>query len=70
MDNRIRQIHLSAARLSGEKRSCTGKIDYKSEASAEKAARKLNESGKAHHKLEHYPCPFCGGWHIGRVHKP
>jgi hypothetical protein len=61
MDTGIEMLHMRAAILAGRERSCNGKVNYKSEETAAKAAAKMNSSGKAKHELEPYPCPFCEG---------
>lgn len=66
MDEKIKQLHLNAGKICGEEHTCKGKINYKSEETALKAADSLNKSGKARHEVEPYPCVFCSGWHIGR----
>lgn len=67
MDEELKQLHINAALKAGEERSCGKKIDYKSEETASKAAVSINKKGKARNELEPYPCPFCNGWHIGKV---
>jgi hypothetical protein len=67
MDTKTYMLHLYAGKLSGEASTCNGKIDYRSEHTAIKAANSLNKSGKARHKVEPYPCYFCKGWHVGRT---
>lgn len=62
--------HLLAGKLYGEDATCGGiekkkKIDYKSYASASKAAMAMMRKGAK--DLESYPCYWCDGWHIGRV---
>jgi hypothetical protein len=47
----------------GRKNSCGKKIDYKSQASAERAAKKV--AIKFGRPFEGYECWFCRGWHIG-----
>jgi|SRR5271157_6183104 len=41
------------------------KIDYKSQETCEKSARKLAE--KFGRPFDAYQCGFCGGWHIGNA---
>jgi hypothetical protein len=48
----------------GRANSCTGKADYKSEATALKAKMNM-ERKRAPKKFEVYNCWWCGGWHIG-----
>lgn len=44
------------------------KIDHVTEAAAEKAAKHLAEwKGK---EYSPYPCPVCGGWHVGHRRTP
>ena len=61
--------HRKAALAAGRKSACGTKIDYRSSASADKAAGKMTAKRRAAgdgKELEAYPCPFCGGWHVGR----
>lgn len=64
MDEVTRQLHLDAGRRYGREATCGVKIDYKSEASAQRAATKMMAKGSK--ELEAYPCAWCDGWHIGR----
>jgi len=68
MDAELIELHKKAALSSGKNRACEGKINFKSEETAEKAASRLNKKTNRpnFHLLEAYPCPFCEGWHIGR----
>lgn len=68
MDAELVELHKKAALSSGKDRACEGKINFKSEETAEKAAARLNKKTDRpnFHLLEAYPCPFCEGWHIGR----
>lgn len=64
-------LHLMAGRSCGEKATCGDestkrKIKHKSEKEAIAHAAHLNE-GAGTHPVEHYPCPFCFYWHVGRV---
>jgi len=43
-----------------------GKVDYKSEETATKAALGMNNKPSTRNTLEPYECMWCGGWHIGR----
>jgi hypothetical protein len=54
-------------KVSGEGRSCTGKINYRGELRAWEAALQMfNKTGK---KFKAYKCAFChGGWHIAHKH--
>lgn len=73
MDDATRKAHLAAASAAGRDASCGTKIDYRSEASADKAATSMNHRKAAAgdpKSLEAYPCPFCGGWHVGRRMSP
>ena len=69
MDNLTRLTHMYNGMIAGEESTCENKIDYKSEASAEKAAAKMNAKPTTRNELEAYPCYWCEGWHIGRVYK-
>lgn len=59
--------HIAAGLLAGRDATHGNKIDYKSEVSADKAAKKMNAKPTTRHLLEAYPCAFCRGWHIGRI---
>jgi len=61
-----RKVQRLISYLCGKESTCGNKINYKSEESATRAAKDLNEKGKARHELEPYQCPFCNGWHVGR----
>ena len=43
-------------------RSCSGKVRYGHQETAERVARHLASKGRS---LEPYPCPYCDGWHWG-----
>lgn len=68
-----RWLHTSVSRLRGKRNSCWSerkgvfhkKVDYKSQATAEKSARKLTfQYGRV---MDCYQCPFCRGWHVGNA---
>jgi hypothetical protein len=40
------------------------KLDYKSEDTAEKSAKRMSE--KTGQSFDWYQCPKCKGWHIGK----
>ncbi len=63
MSEKDKQFHLKAGRRAGEARTCGKKVDYKNEDTAEKSAIKMSAVYKR--DMEHYPCCFCHGWHIG-----
>ncbi len=65
MNETERTMHLSAGLRYGRQATCTGKIDYKSERTAEKAVEKMAAKGAK--PMEAYPCFWCDGWHIGRI---
>lgn len=65
MDKELHKLHLEVGKVCGEEKTCGKKIDYKSEETAEKAASSMMKKGSK--DLEPYPCPFCKGWHIGRL---
>jgi len=44
-------------------RSCTDKVRYGHQRTAEAAVAEMEHKGK--HGLEAYACDHCGGWHIG-----
>ena len=67
MDFETYKLHITAGRAWGQEATCGRKIDYQSEASAQRAAQAMMESGKADKPLEAYPCAWCAGWHIGRA---
>ena len=60
-----RDMHLRAGMYFGQLATCGKKINYKSEISA--AAAAIEMSLKSERNLEHYPCYYCDGWHIGRA---
>lgn len=66
MERDARRMHLIAGAVYGRGHTCHNgqKVDYKSEASAVKAAAKMK--AKSNRDLEAYPCFWCSGWHIGR----
>ena len=41
---------------------CTGKIKYPNQYAAVATLKKINNAG-----LSAYPCPNCGGWHLGNT---
>lgn len=45
--------------------SCRGKISYQTKADANRAARRA-QARQGGAKLEHFFCPHCQGFHIGR----
>lgn len=65
METETYQMHLVAGRTYGPDSSCTGKIDYGTERTAEAVAERMSIRNCRH--LEAYPCTWCGGWHIGRA---
>lgn len=66
MKAHIYLMHLVAGEAAGEEATCGKKQKHENEEKATKAANSLNNSGKARHEVEPYPCYFCHGWHIGR----
>jgi len=66
MDSILYKLHLAAAKACGEDRSCRDKVRYGSEETARESADAMNLKGDRKYLLEHYPCPFCDGWHLGR----
>lgn len=62
----IYRMHLVAGKTYGEEATCGSKIDYRSEASAAKAAIKMGAK-YSDKDFEEYPCCWCGGWHVGRA---
>lgn len=46
----------------GNLSSCHGKVRFDSPALAQKAAARRKDMARSH-----YPCPHCGGFHVGRV---
>lgn len=65
MDGVERQLHLRAGKAYGRDATCGTKIDYRSEESALRGATAM--AIKHGRQLEHYPCFWCSGWHIGRA---
>ena len=70
MDTKLFLLHLEAGKAMGEERTCGTKVNYKSEESAGRAATSMNAKPTTLKPLEHYPCWFCGGWHLGRRMSP
>jgi hypothetical protein len=70
MDEYLRELHLAAGRNYGQDATCGAagklKLRHSDEGAAARAADSLNRSGKARNKVEPYPCPWCGLWHVGR----
>ncbi len=56
-------LYLRAGFACGKRKTCSKKERYNSEKEAKKLALVL--SAKYEDELEHYPCIFCGQWHIG-----
>jgi hypothetical protein len=44
------------------RKACTGKVRHRDPAAARAAANAARGRG---HRVNAYPCPHCGGWHIG-----
>lgn len=63
MDAETKQLHLDVSRLCGKNSACGNKIDYQSEATAQRSADVMLARGSKN--LEPYPCYWCNGWHIG-----
>jgi hypothetical protein len=69
-----RWLHTLVSGMCGRGNSCSyeiegvrrWKIDYKSQPSAERAARDLRI--KKDKRFDVYKCWFCGGWHVGAAH--
>lgn len=66
MNNMLYDLHLAVGRKCGVKKTCGKKKKFPSEKDAEAAASFHNNWKNKRHDVEHYPCPFCGFWHIGR----
>jgi hypothetical protein len=56
-------LHLRAGFACGREKTCGTKDSYKTERAAKRLAYAL--SAKYEKQLQHYPCIFCGQWHIG-----
>jgi len=67
MDEKLKQLHLNAGRLSGEQKTCGTKMRHPTEEIAKKVANKMNARPLRKYDVEPYPCPFCGMWHLGRT---
>lgn len=65
MESTVIAMHIAAGLHYGVEATCGSKIDFKSETTAMKSARKLTE--KYGRDMEGYPCGFCKGWHVGRM---
>ena len=50
-----------------KKKACDGKIVYETKERAWYKAR--HRQKKSHIKMNAYVCPWCGGWHIGRMRR-
>jgi predicted RNA-binding Zn-ribbon protein involved in translation (DUF1610 family) len=44
---------------------CRGKVRHRTKEAAIITMKKQKNAG-----LNTYPCPLCGGWHIGRSNRP
>lgn len=58
-----RWLHTWISIMCGRGNTCGKKINYKSQASAEKAAVRVGV--KFNRPFDVYRCGFCWGWHIG-----
>jgi len=67
MTNELVSLHYDAALKAGKEASCGKKHRYGTYETALVGSLRLNSSPNARHQVEPYPCPFCGGWHIGNV---
>ena len=67
MDARWYELHLQAGRVAGQERTCGKKQAYASEELAGAAAAAHNRWAERRNDVEHYPCAFCGSWHIGGI---
>jgi hypothetical protein len=69
MDNATRRMHLRAGYAYGRDATCgppeKPKQKYHTEETAADAAVRM--STQYGRDLEHYPCYWCGDWHIGRT---
>lgn len=63
MEEELYNLHLQAGLIIGQDYTCGKKQQHQTEEHAAKAAARLNQSGKAHHEVEPYPCAFCKKWH-------
>ena len=66
MEKELRELHIKAGLVIGKERTCGNKINYETEASADRSAESMNIKPRTRNILEAYPCAFCHGWHIGR----
>ena len=56
--------------IRSEHKSCSGKIKFPREDSAERSARAMEEKKRergTEEIFEHYKCSYCDGWHIGHA---
>jgi len=67
MDEELHSLHLQVAYKVGKERSCGKKTKFLTEEKAQKAVEAHNNWEGRKHDVEAYPCPFCEGWHIGRI---
>jgi len=56
--------HMFLSLVFGRANSCTGKADYKREATAIRAKESM-ERKRYPKKFDAYNCFWCNGWHIG-----
>ena len=59
--------HIRLGTECGIERTCGKKVKHNSEETATRCCESLNAKPNRDHKLEPYPCAFCGKWHLGRV---
>lgn len=67
MTNELVNLHYDAALKAGKEASCGKKQNHRTYEQALLASYRLNSSKNARHQVEPYPCPFCGGWHVGNT---
>ena len=51
------------------RKSCTHKIRYNTKNGAHIAYHVLKRKRLIFHEMRPYFCPYCHGWHIGKIHK-
>jgi len=63
MDKSLYNFYIKVGMASGKENVCDGKKQLTSESYARKVALKSTLLYKA--QMVHYPCVFCGNWHVG-----
>ncbi len=73
MEPWLEMMLLEVAETIGKDRVCVGKVRHAKEQNAINAVEDMTKKNKERHndrEVTHYPCPYCGGWHIGKKIPP